>query len=138
MNDDTDDRERRDAGEHCNARKTGGDGYCKQPAGWGTDHNGTGRCKFHGGNTRTQEKGIVDDLEDAAEDGALALSLRLKQIRRELEDDPNADIDWSELDRLARTVFDRSGHGPSEKHEHENAGDDPLAEIVVDFTDADT
>ena len=22
---------------------------CRKPAGWGTDHNGTGRCKLHGG-----------------------------------------------------------------------------------------
>ncbi len=26
--------------------------YCQQPAGWGTDHPGSGRCKLHGGNHR--------------------------------------------------------------------------------------
>ncbi|MGA3562643.1 hypothetical protein [Melissospora conviva] len=26
---------------------------CTRPAGWGTDHPGTGRCKLHGGSTRT-------------------------------------------------------------------------------------
>jgi len=33
----------------CNARKRNGRGYCKKPAGYGTDHLGTGRCKMHGG-----------------------------------------------------------------------------------------
>lgn len=31
--------------------------YCTLSAGWGTDHLGTGRCKFHGGNTKTQKTG---------------------------------------------------------------------------------
>jgi len=26
--------------------------YCQLPAGWGTDHPGSGRCKLHGGNHR--------------------------------------------------------------------------------------
>lgn len=33
----------------CGAKKRQGDGCCKRPAGWGTDHAGTGRCKLHGG-----------------------------------------------------------------------------------------
>lgn len=28
-----------------------GAGSCARPAGWGTEHVGTGRCKLHGGNT---------------------------------------------------------------------------------------
>lgn len=30
---------------------------CKQPAGWGTDHFGTGRCKLHGGRSPGASKG---------------------------------------------------------------------------------
>lgn len=37
--------------EKCGARKTDGSGTCEQPAGFGTDHVGAGRCKFHGGAT---------------------------------------------------------------------------------------
>lgn len=37
---------------YCGARKRNGD-RCKQTAGWGTDHPGTGACKNHGGNTRS-------------------------------------------------------------------------------------
>lgn len=33
----------------CGARKRNGEGVCQLPAGWGTDHPGTGRCKLHGG-----------------------------------------------------------------------------------------
>ena len=37
-------------GPRCNAkRQRGKRGFCKQPAGWGTDHLGEGRCYMHGG-----------------------------------------------------------------------------------------
>lgn len=42
----------------CGARKTGGgrnsntSSWCHQAPGWGTDHNGVGTCKRHGGATR--------------------------------------------------------------------------------------
>lgn len=39
---------------YCGARKRQGEGTCKRPAGWGTDHFGVGRCKLHGGSTRDQ------------------------------------------------------------------------------------
>lgn len=35
----------------CGARKRQGEGCCRRPAGWGTSHPGTGRCKLHGGAT---------------------------------------------------------------------------------------
>lgn len=38
----------------CGAKKRQTEGTCERPAGWGTDHPGTGRCKLHGGSTRTQ------------------------------------------------------------------------------------
>ena len=41
--------QKKEPGELCNARKSDGSGYCKQPAGFGTDHVGSGRCKYHGG-----------------------------------------------------------------------------------------
>lgn len=34
----------------CGAKKRAG-GECGRPAGWGTPHPGTGRCKLHGGST---------------------------------------------------------------------------------------
>jgi DNA-binding protein YbaB len=43
--------------EKCGAKKRQGESvaYCKQPAGWGTDHPGVGHCKLHGGNTKGQK-----------------------------------------------------------------------------------
>lgn len=35
----------------CGATKRNGTGHCTRPAGWGTPHSGTGRCKLHGGST---------------------------------------------------------------------------------------
>lgn len=34
---------------YCGGKKRQGEGTCTQPAGWGTDHVGAGRCKLHGG-----------------------------------------------------------------------------------------
>lgn len=36
-------------GPLCGGRKHQGGGTCTQPAGWGTDHPGFGRCKLHAG-----------------------------------------------------------------------------------------
>lgn len=118
--------------EYCNARRTDGSGYCGQPAGWGTDHE-TGRCKFHGGNTPQHEKHVIKELEAAAEDAGVALKLKLKHIRQRLED--GEDVDWKELDRLARTVLDRTGAGPSETREHTGEIEGGDTEIVVEFGD---
>ncbi|MFR0358638.1 hypothetical protein [Streptomyces sediminimaris] len=38
----------------CGGKKKQGEGTCTQPAGWGTDHAGVGRCKLHGGCTPNQ------------------------------------------------------------------------------------
>lgn len=39
----------KEATSTCNARLKNATGYCGKPAGEGTDHEGTGRCKDHGG-----------------------------------------------------------------------------------------
>ena len=108
------DLEQKEPGEYCNARKTDGSGYCKHEAGWGTDHSGVGRCKFHGGSTPDQEQGIINDLKDAADDGAVAVKLQLKRMRQKSE--AGEDIDIGDLNRLAKLVFDRTGHGGEENH----------------------
>lgn len=33
----------------CNGKVHRQERYCQRPAGWGTDHKGSGRCKLHGG-----------------------------------------------------------------------------------------
>lgn len=49
-----DDAPKRDVGEWA------GDGYCRRPAGEGTDHLGEGRCRYHGGgdNGRPRTHGL--------------------------------------------------------------------------------
>lgn len=128
----------KDPDDNCNARKTDGSGYCQHEAGWGTDHPGHGRCRFHGGNTESQEKNVIDKLSDAASDAAVAYKLRLKHVREKVEAGETEDIDWSEFDRLGRTVFDRTGHGKTETHEltGEDGGAIEVSSDVVTVTEA--
>jgi len=130
------DLESKEPGETCNARKTDGSGHCGQPAGWGTDHVGHGRCKYHGGDSPNGEKSVLNDLEDAAEHAAVAYKLKLKEIRRKAEDGAIEEIDWQELDRLGRAAFDRTGHGPSAEQKITGEGED--GELLFDFKNADT
>lgn len=73
----------------CDARKRQGEGQCRRPAGWGTDHAGTGRCKLHGGSTRNLR--------------AAALTERARTELARL-DVPPVDDPLTELSRLAGQV----------------------------------
>jgi len=122
----------KDPDEYCNARKTDGSGYCQQPAGWGTDHD-VGRCKFHGGSTPGQERGLIKELEEAGEDATTALRLRIKHLRQDVED-PDAEVDWQELDRLARTILDRAPNAPNKTETQEVTGEDG-GPVEVNFSE---
>lgn len=42
-------------GAKCGGKLRQGGGTCTQPAGWGTDHAGFGKCKLHGGRSPSGE-----------------------------------------------------------------------------------
>lgn len=48
----------------CGAKKRQGEGDCRRPAGWGTNHVGEGPCKLHGGSTPTVSRGARLTLVD--------------------------------------------------------------------------
>lgn len=50
----------------CGAKKHQGEGTCKRPAGWGTDHAGTGPCKLHGGATRNHRVAAIRPMAEKA------------------------------------------------------------------------
>lgn len=100
------------ATDKCNARITRGEGYCKNQAGYGTNHLGSGRCKFHGGSS----------------DGAPIItgqySKKLKSsVREEYEaliNDPNVVELKSEL-ALAKTMFGQFVESIRDKIEDPNS-----------------
>ena len=49
------------ATKKCGAKTRSG-GKCNKSAGWGTDHNGTGKCKLHGGASKGPPKGTQNAL----------------------------------------------------------------------------
>lgn len=60
---------------------------CGRPAGWGTDHPGVGRCKRHGGATRTQAVAVEKVV---AERAAATLRMRLRRF----DEFDGSDIDY--------------------------------------------
>jgi hypothetical protein len=65
---------------------------CQRPAGWATDHPGVGRCKRHGGATRTQ---AVAAEKVVAERAAATLRMRLRRFD---------EFDGSEIDYRAEAL----------------------------------
>ena len=98
---------------HCNSRKKGfselekidpgpwGEhaGYCKLPAGWGTDHKRKGRCKKHGGNSRSGPAHPNWRHGEYAETVAAKLPPRIREVYIEALEDVElvagrSDIAW--------------------------------------------
>jgi hypothetical protein len=79
----------------CGAQKRQGapGDTCTLVAGFGTDHVGIGRCKFHGGNTRNQRVAARTELAD----------LEARQVLATLEVTPVGDP-FAALSRLAGQV----------------------------------
>lgn len=48
----------------CGAKKRDGSGTCHRPAGWGTPHPGIGRCKLHGGSTKSHVNAAYEQVLD--------------------------------------------------------------------------
>lgn len=63
-------------GPYCGGKLHKRDGTCTQPAGWGTDHVGVGRCRKHLGNTPTVAKSAERErLENEARDALARLDV---------------------------------------------------------------
>jgi hypothetical protein len=72
---------------YCGAKTRSG-GSCKRPAGWGTDHVGTGRCKLHGGKSTGAKsiEGKQKVSQNAKKHGAY--------IDRIINDEEQMTYDW--------------------------------------------
>lgn len=46
----------------CGGPKRQGEGTCTRPAGWGTPHPGLGRCKLHGGSTKSHVEAARQEM----------------------------------------------------------------------------
>ena len=96
----------------CGSKLRNKNRYCTRPAGWGTDHNGIGHCKLHGGRSR---QGRVYAVRLAAKEASLAagvdiapddfLHKSLSLINAEVEfcQDRIMDMEDKEVDPLTDT-----------------------------------
>ncbi len=85
----------------CGAKTKGTGDPCKNPAGWGTDHVGEGRCKLHGGcNTGPKDN---TGNKNARKHGAYEQIARDQLDEDELEIFDNVDTD-KDLDEELRIL----------------------------------
>lgn len=106
------------ADKNCNARTPSG--YCKNKAGYGTDHLGGGRCKFHGGSSNG--KPITTGLYSKK------MKTNLQQEFEKLVTDPNVVELRSELS-FTKTLVSHFIDSVR------NSLDDPNAGFWIDTTD---
>jgi hypothetical protein len=100
----------------CGAKTRSG-GHCAKPAGWGTKHQGIGRCRLHGGNSPTHNR--------SAERAQAAAAVATYGLPREV--DPHTAL-LEELHRTAGIVAwlsaqvgelaENEVHGPVGDGEH--------------------
>jgi hypothetical protein len=71
--------------KRCDARTRKGT-FCSHPAGYGTDHLGRGRCRYHGGSTPSQRNHVAqaDGVSVCDHDGKATGTLRLNPLRAEV------------------------------------------------------
>jgi hypothetical protein len=133
----------RDERSLCGAAKRQGTGTCTQPAGWGTDHLGFGRCKLHGGRTSSHTKSaarlvladtvanLAEDLRPAVEgvhpldvqlgavEGAHLMRLVYERLVHQLAPQPdadNADGQHGDAQELREALYGRDHLGDLRTH----------------------
>jgi len=114
----------REPGELCNARLNYGDGYCTNPAGFGTTHPGTGRCKIHGGASLGRPKKSFSVIEFDENE-------ILKKLDKVADSDPSSISVVDNEITMLRSVFYRYM-----KACHDNGGKLPDPDDLKKFTDA--
>ena len=75
--------------------KTRAGGRCARPKGWGTDHAGSGRCKFHGGSSPSGRKAAAKEAALEFVRGAMGAALVASPLDV-LQG--SVDLSWGEVD----------------------------------------
>lgn len=121
-----------DSPNTCGAKTKGTGEPCGRPAGWGTDHAGSGKCKLHGGASPIKHglyskhasrrlsgrlaemREAGGELSDLAEDIALARAIISTQLERtDALNSDQADTIMELIERLSRIIarHDKIQHG---------------------------
>jgi hypothetical protein len=111
----------------CGGKKHQGDGTCRRPAGWGTDHAGEGRCKLHGG--------CSPGIAKAARERLIERGARMELARLDVAPVEDA---LTELSKLAGQILawrdafaEKVNELTSVRYESEHSGEQLASEIAV-------
>jgi len=119
-----------DDSQRCTATAKSTGERCKQPAIPGGDV-----CRFHGGSAEQVERKAQERLDEMADTVTKEMQDRLLDLFARLDeaDDPS---EYTQILREARQlstdIWDRTGHGPTERREHTGEGGGPLMILETD------
>lgn len=84
--------------KYCGAKTRAGT-PCKRPAGWGTNHVGTGRCKLHGGRSTGAPPEKMKNNQNAKKHGFFSryIPKETLEIMGMLDEKKPADLIWDQI-----------------------------------------
>lgn len=101
---------------------------------------GSNVCAVHGGSAPQVKNKAQERLDEMADSTTANLQTRLDEVFDRLDDAEGQEYArlLAEVRKLTTAILDRTGHGPTEKTEVENTGDEAISEVVIDFNNVDT
>lgn len=82
---------KKESDTHCNGKVHRQERYCQRPAGWGTKHVGSGRCKLHGGCNVNKKSGelrysdyVPTAIVEKYEEFAVESNIDIKSLNDEI------------------------------------------------------
>lgn len=120
--------------DRCTATASSTGERCKQPA-----IPGSNVCRFHGGAAEQVEKKAQERLDRMADEVTADMQSIIDDLAAEYDqaDREEKVAIHRELHKTWRAILDRTGHGPTEKHEHTGEDGGPV-EIALNETIVET
>ena len=92
-------------------------------------------CYQHGGAAGQVQRKAQERLDKMADETTADIQADIADLQAEYEaaEDPDTKVAiLSEMRRLWKIILDRTGHGPTEKREHEHSGEDGGPLMVIE------
>lgn len=126
---------KKDPDNHCNGKVHRQDKYCQRPAGWGTDHPKSGRCKLHGGCSTGRRSGelrysefVPTAIVAKYEEFAIEADIDIKSLNDEIA------LIRSRIASLQETI-DIIENNPALQHDQKDTLQNQIDGKILQFTE---